>query len=160
VILIHTPTTYSVNKTRKTAKPRFGQGMFREWNASLISERGVSTAVQNSVNLQRIMVNILTQFAMNSEHSDDEEWPSPACKSRLSLRQAERLEEESPQLSKSLRLPERQTWAKPKSGEGRWLRLTTTRTNPESAPISDSGVVRSRLNLNKNSLRQIGTNIG
>ena len=35
-----------------------------------------------------------------------------------------------------------------------------TRTNPESVPISDSGAVRSPLNLNKNQLRQIGTIIG
>ena len=34
------------------------------------------------------------------------------------------------------------------------------RTNPESAPISDSGAVRSPLNLNKNRLLQIGTLVG
>lgn len=56
-ILIHNPTTYSVNKTRKIAKPRFGRGMFRKWNVSLILIRDAPGKTQISVNLRNIMVN-------------------------------------------------------------------------------------------------------
>jgi hypothetical protein len=66
-MLVHGPTTYSVNKTRKTTKPRFGRCMFHKRNASLILERGAVRRVQISVNLQSFMVNSTLYFVIPTQ---------------------------------------------------------------------------------------------
>jgi hypothetical protein len=138
VILIDNPTTYSVNKTRKAGEPRFGRGLFRYQNASLILVREASDQVLISINLFGIVANYITPIRHSRESGNP--WFGICARARVGSR------------FRWNSVYKRKTVITPTPHP--------TGTNPESVPISDSGVVRSPLNLNKNGLRQIGTIIG